>query len=142
MESRLCKESMGQFRFSSESVSNLERDEIRYKGPIDLRAVVSFSKIFLDIDKLFIQNPSVLALRPYFYEKRNETPKDPELLSLSKSVCEYIKDQMQYSEALLPYIPEEHEESYKRYRRYILDCSIMEESKTEYAFPWELRLQE
>lgn len=140
LESKMAKEGMAQFRFSSESIANLDDERLRYTGPIDLRAVISTAKIFLDIDKMFIMNPQLLELRPYFYEKRDELPTNDDQLSLGKSLCEMIKDQLQYSEPLLKYIPEEHEESYLRYRRHMLGAALMEESKKEYVFPWEMRL--
>ena len=139
----LCKKGMSEFKFASENIANRENDILRYEdASFDLRAVVSFAKVFIDIDLLFIQNEDVLALRPYFYSKQDEIPEDSSMLSLGKSVCEYLKDQMQYSEAFLPYIPAEHRDSYLRYRGWIMSSQLMQVSKAEYTFPWETRLQQ
>ena len=96
----------------------------------------AFSLLFRKIDDLFLDF-RFYQLKPYFFEEGAGTPDDPDLFPIGVVVAEILRDVLQYSEALLPFVSPSLRRSYQQVAEQILKSELVRASREGYCFTTE-----
>ena len=127
-ESEIVRDSMKQYQFSTED----ENNKTELDGPLSIKALLTFTQIWLDIDKLFMR-PELLDYKQYFYEKNNELPSNEDI-----EVCEALTVRIisvfKISELQLKQLPFAYSESYYNYKNMICKSEIARYVFGKYPF--------
>ena len=81
---------------------------------MEIDALVAYMDLWKQIEELFYQ-PEYFRLKKYFMSGQG-IPQNTEEYKLGLAVSEWLRDILQYSELLLPFIPKVQQETYKQFR--------------------------
>lgn len=98
-------------------------------------AIRAYSQVWTDIDKLFLRQ-DLMKFKPFFYEKNNQLPNEEDI-DVGIALSLRIRDGIQYSQALLPFIPLSYRDSHFEFQKMIMASEITKLSLNCYKFEWE-----
>lgn len=104
---------------------------------VDVEALSAHMDFWRQISELFLQ-PRFLRLKKYFFNQ-NGIPQNPSDYILGLSVAEWLRDLLQYSSALLPYISKDQAETHKQFEKKMLECPLIKDSMEQYRFSTETK---
>ena len=98
-------------------------------------ALSAYMDLWQQIEELFY-HPDYYRLKRYFMEG-TELPANSMEYKKGLAAAEWIRDNLQYSEALLPFIPKELRETHERFKERIYSSRIIRCSMNQYTFVTE-----
>ena len=101
----------------------------------DVAALTAYMDFWKQLEELFYQ-PEYIRLKKYFLGGAG-LPQNTVEKKLALAVSEWIRDNLQYSEALLPFIPESQRRTHQQYKEMIYSSKIIQESVNTYQFTTE-----
>ena len=105
------------------------------KSHQDMTALTAYMGFWKQIEELFYQ-PEYIRLKKYFMGGKG-LPKNTFEYKLALAVAEFIRDCLQYSESLLPFVPEDQQYTHRQYKETIYNSEIIKESMNIYQFTTE-----
>lgn len=100
-----------------------------------ISAIRAYSQVWTDIDKLFLR-PDLTRFKRFFYEDSDKLPNEEDI-DIGIALSLRIRDGIQYSQALLPFISASYRESHFEYQKQIMNAKITQLSLQNYTFDWE-----
>lgn len=101
----------------------------------DVAILSAYMDFWRQIEELFYR-PEYVRLKKYFMGNTG-LPNNTVEHKMALAVSEWIRDNLQYSEALLPYIPDNQRYAHNRFKKLIYDSEIIKESMRIYQFTTE-----
>lgn len=101
----------------------------------ELDALTAYMDLWRQIEELFY-HPDYCRLKRYFMEGSG-IPQNTVEYKKGLAVSEWIRDNLQYSEALLPFIPESMRMTHKQFKEKIYNSEIVRDSMDQYRFSTE-----
>ena len=101
----------------------------------ELDALTAYMDLWKQIENLFYL-PEYCRLKKYFMGGKG-IPQNSMEYKMGLAVSEWIRDNLQYSESLLPFIPEEQQEAHRLFKEKIYSSEIVKDSIKQYQFATE-----
>ena len=101
----------------------------------EIGALTAYMDLWKQIEELFYQ-PEYCRLKKYFMAGKG-IPQNSMEYKMGLAVSEWIRDNLQYSESLLPFIPEEQQRTHKQFKERIYASDIVQDSLKQYKFTTE-----
>lgn len=101
----------------------------------ELDALTAYMDLWRQIEELFY-HPDYCRLKRYFMEGKG-IPQNTVEYKKGLAVSEWIRDNLQYSEALLPFIPESMRKTHETFKARIYSSEIVRDSMNQYQFSTE-----
>jgi len=125
------------YSYASDRKKNANNKKEHSLAEVD--ALTAYMDLWRQIEELFYQ-PEYCRLKKYFMGGHG-IPQNTMEYKMGLAVSEWIRDNLQYSEALLPFIPNDQQETHRRYKERIYSSDIVKDSLKQYTFiteeePW------
>ena len=101
----------------------------------DMAILSAYMDFWRQIEELFYR-PEYVRLKKYILGNAG-IPNNTVEYKMALAVSEWIRDNLQYSEALLPFIPDNQQLAHKHFKKLIYDSEIVKESMRIYQFTTE-----
>lgn len=101
----------------------------------DMEILSAYMDFWRQIEELFYR-PEYVRLKKYFLGNAG-MPKNTIEYKMALAVSEWIRDNLQYSESLLPFIPDNQRLAHNHFKKLIYESEIVKESMRIYQFATE-----
>lgn len=115
--------------------ANVKKVKTKNTGHTNVEAMSAHMDFWKQIEEVFY-HPKYCRLKKYFMGS-TDIPRNAAEHKIGLAVAEWLRDILQYSSALLPFLPEEQQETHNQFEKQILNSALIKESLRQYQFTTE-----
>ena len=101
----------------------------------DINALSAYLDFWKQIEDIFYQ-PEFIRIKKYFMGNHG-VPQNSMEYKMGLALAEWIRDNLQYSEALLPFIPQDQRKTHQTFKNMVYGSKIIQDSMSIYQFSTE-----